>query len=149
MAKISTGHTFGLNIKQATAARLLAEGKTTREIATLIYNCLSDENPAVADEKKVLSAMAKVRKWLKMPQFQECYRAIVKEAVLPEYARAVGVLSKQLSESNGWLANKAANDILTRFGPSIMGEEDKQVTVRIEGMPTMGVPDAQEEQSSE
>jgi len=38
--------------------------------------------------------------------------------------------------------NKAANDILSRFLPNIMGENDKQVVVKVEGMPTLGTPDA-------
>lgn len=111
----------------------------------VMFDCTSAENPAVADERKTQNNMHKIRNWMKHPEFQECYRAIVREVVMPDYARATRVLSKQLDEQNGWLANKAANDILTRFGPMIMGEEDKSVTVRIEGMPTMGVPDAQEE----
>lgn len=145
MARLVTGASFGLNIKQAQAARLLAEGNGTKEIAKILFDCTRADNPMLEDPRKVRNGMDKVRKWMHDPNFQEAYRAIVKEAVMPDYARAVGVLSKQLNEQNGWLANKAANDILTRFGPIIMGEEDKAVTVRIEGMPTIGTPESQEE----
>lgn len=45
-----------------------------------------------------------------------------------------------MDDSNAWLANKAANDVLTRFGPAIMGEDDKQIVVQVQGMPELGEP---------
>ena len=42
----------------------------------------------------------------------------------------------------GFLSNKAANDLLNRYWAVVMGEDDKQIVVKVEGMPDLGTPDA-------
>ena len=74
------------------------------------------------------------------PGFAECYRAMIKEMAWPVYGEAIDIIRKQLNHSNGWLANKAANDLLNRFAPVVMGEDSKAITVKIEGMPELGTP---------
>jgi hypothetical protein len=62
------------------------------------------------------------------------------------YSRSLQVLDKQLdldpkSAKEGWLANKAANDIINKYHDSVMGVNSNEVVVRVEGMPTLGKPE--------
>lgn len=136
MAKISTGYTFGLDPRQATACRLIAEGEDEKEILAVIFN-LGPEADA-AEKKKALNTL---RKWMRMQEFKDCYRAIVNEIAMPSYSKALKKIASQIDDSQGWLANKAANDILTRFGPAVMGDDDKQVVIKVDGGPVIGVPE--------
>lgn len=134
---------FGLNVKQLRAADMIANGASIKEVAIILFDCVDEAN-GMTDERKLRSAVRKIREWTKLPGFQEEYRELVRQAILPDFARAYRVLGKQLEDKNAWLQNKAANDILTRFGPQVMGEDSNQITVKIEGMPTMGAPDMME-----
>lgn len=137
MAKITTGYTFGLNARQAMACRLMAEGKDEKDVLAVIFGI----GPESTDHDK-RSAAIQLHKWMRKPEYAECYRAIVREIAFPAYGAAQQRLCQQIYSNNDWLANKAANDVLTRFGPYVMGEEDKQIKVVVEGMPALGTPDA-------
>lgn len=135
MAKISTGYTFGINAKQAMACRLLAEGHSEEEVMAVFFHIGPDST--YGDKQK---ARKTLHKWMRDPGFQECYRAIVKEVAFTSFGPAVARIRKQVDDPNGWLANKASNDIITRFGPAVMGEESREVVVRVEGAPVLGSP---------
>ena len=135
MAKITTGSTFGLNARQAMACRLLAEGNSEEEVMAAFFHV----TPASTYGEKQ-KARKTLHKWMREPGFQECFRAIVKEVAFTSFGPAVARIRKQVDDNNGWLANKAANDILTRFGPAVMGEESREVVVRVEGAPVLGAP---------
>ena len=60
---------------------------------------------------------------------------------LPMMSEALRRIRTQMQKDDQWLGNKAANDLLA-FGKSrIFGEEDRAVTVKVEGMPELGSPD--------
>ena len=136
MARITTGYTFGLTVKETLACRLLAEGSTEEEAIALAFGV--DKNSPLGERQK---ASRKLHKLMADEKFQECFRAIVRERVMPAYGSAVNRIIQQVNDKSGWLANKAANDVLTRFGPAIMGDDDKSVVIRVEGGPVIGVPD--------
>ena len=136
MAKISTGTTFGLNARVTQACRILAEGGTEDDVLLI---CLKTSKSASKEERS--KAKRTLHKWMRMPGFAECYRSIVREVALQGFGRATKRIIEQMDDSNGWLANKAANDVLTRFAPSVMGENEREVVVRVEGMPTLGAPE--------
>lgn len=138
VAKITTGSSFGLNAKQAQAARLMAEGKSVGEIVLILYGVTRDSNRAAYDK-----GCRTLRKWQALPGFADCYRAIVREIAMPSYGRALNRIDKQIDDPNPWIAQGAAREVLTRFGPAIMGEDDKSITVKVEGMPVLGVPGEQ------
>lgn len=140
MAKITTGSTFKITAQMAMAARLMAEGHSLRDIATTLFDCVTDDGHQATDEAKVRRAVKKLRKWQENENFKDCYRAIIRELAMPAYGKAFATVQKQMDDSNAWLANKAANDVLSRFGPAIMGEEDKQIVVQVQGMPELGEP---------
>lgn len=142
MTRTPVNNKLGFSTKQLRAASMLADGHSTKDIAIVLFDCRDEHG--LTDPKKVRNGMEKIRKWTKMPGFYETFREYVREAILPDFARAYKVLGKQLDNENAWLQNKAANDILTRFGPQIMGEDTNQITVRVEGMPALGTPDRME-----
>ena len=139
MAKISTGYSFGLTAKQTAMCRMMALGTPEPQILHLTYGV--DLNDTSAAGRKALNkARREMQLTMEMPAFAECYRAMIKEMAWPVYGEAIDVIRKQLNNANGWLANKAANDLLNRFAPVVMGTEDQSVTIRIEGMPELGTP---------
>lgn len=140
MAKITTGSTFKITAQMAHAARLMAEGHNLKDIAIVLFDCVTEDGHQALDEAKQRKAVRKLQKWQQNDNFKECYRAIIREMALPAYGKAFATIQKQMDDSNAWLANKAANDVLTRFGPAIMGEDDKQIVVQVQGMPELGEP---------
>lgn len=130
----------GMTAPMLTAADMLFQGKELEEIAKMCCSCLTDDRMTY-DPEKVKKGVRQVKKWMKEPAFQEYYRKLVNYRVMTYYGKAVDKLGSQVDNPNDWLANKAANDILTRFSNIIMGEEANTVTVKIEGMPEIGEPD--------
>lgn len=143
MAKITTGYSFGLNARQATAARLMAEGRKldTNFVQMCGFDIRKEDKPTEVSEYKYQKARKVIHQWMKLPGFAECYRAIVREIAMPSYGRALARIDQQIDDSNPWIAQGAAREVLQRYGPAIMGEDDQTVTVKIEGMPEIGTPD--------
>lgn len=141
MAKITTGSTFGLTKQQLQAVEMRAEGFTTKQIAMALFD-VRDERGAECDPKKLEKAIIKVRSWWNNPRAIELHRALLKEFLGDLAGRAIQKLGQQLDDKNGWLVNKAANDILSKTGA--LGDDDKQIVVKVEGMPEIGVPDEEE-----
>ena len=136
MAKFTSGASCGLTTPQYQACRMLAEGKDYEDVLNCVFRVWKDSEPA--ERKK---AEKTLRDWVRKEGFQACFRGIVKENALPKYSKAANKLYEQIDSDNAWIANKAANDVLTRFGPYVMGAEEQQITVRVEGLPELGVPD--------
>lgn len=143
MAKITTGYSFGLNARQATAARLMAEGRKldTNFVQACGFDIRKEDKPTEVSEYKYTKARKVINQWMKLPGFAECYRAIVREIAMPSYGRALARIDKQIDDANPWIAQGAAREVLQRYGPAIMGEDDQTVAVKIEGMPEIGTPD--------
>ena len=139
MAKVTTGYNFGLDPKEATACRLLCEGKSEDDIIAVVMNVGSE-----ASDYEKRKAKAQLHKWMKKPEFADCYRAIVKEMAMPAFGAAMARTIALVNDPQGWLALQAANTVFSRFGPAIMGDEDRQVVVKVEGMPTLGEPSTEE-----
>ena len=144
MAKITTGYTFGLTAFSTEVCRLIAMGKTEDEVLFCKYGITPISTPQEKGKAK-----RQLHKLMNDPKFQECYRAIVKEIAWPAYGKATQKLVEQIDNGNDWLANKAANDVITRFHDALMGGEDKQIVVKVEGMPVLGTPPAEETDGAE
>lgn len=141
MGRIRKGTTFGLTIREAKAARLLALGTSFEDTACQVWGGDPDsEDPA--EKTKVRKSKKTLRTWMQDPKFQEIYKAIIMEAVYPAYGEALQAIKKQIADSNGWLANKASNDIMTRFQDMVFGTEkdDDSITIKVESGIQLGVP---------
>ena len=136
MARVTTGYTFGLNITETLACQMLARGCTEKEVLRDLYK-ITEDTPL----GERMKATRRLHKLMSDPKFQECFRTIVTQWAMPAFGKATGKIIEQIDNENGWLANKAANDVLTRFGPTIMGEDNKQVVIKVEGGPVLGVPE--------
>ena len=137
MAKYSTGYTLGIKANQMQAMRLLAQGKDEKFIRLILWG------DAATDEEEAAHSFRytkRLRAWLRDPKCQEAYRAVVREIAMPTYGKAMGVMAHQLDSPNEWVAQGAAREVLTRFGPAVLGDDDREITVRVEGLPVMGVP---------
>jgi hypothetical protein len=139
MAKFTTGYTLGVTKTQMLIAQQRAEGESIEKIARLAYDC-TDGNGRT-DPAKLRQHMSDVRKHLRNPKVQMAYKEILKEFMADFIGPAIKKVGEQVNDSQGWLANKAANDVITRFFPAVLGEEDRKIVVQIEGMPELGTPD--------
>ena len=134
MAKATTGSSFGINSLQVDAAQMLAHGNSEEEVLKACFGICKSSTPA---EKA--KARKEFHKWCDDPGFQACYRSEVKRCYMPAYAKAVQRIVGQIDSNLPWLANKAANDVITRMAAA-MGEDDNTIRVQIEGMPELGTP---------
>jgi len=133
----------GLTAQEIGVAQMLFQGRSYDDIAKQCYNCLS-EDLCTYDKKKIENAKKRIRKLLKNPQFQEYYKVLLSEASYRFYGKALQKIGEQIDSSQEWLANKAANDILTRLNNNVVGDQERSIVVRVEGMPELGTPDAED-----
>ena len=110
------------------AAGLLAEGKSAREVA-----------------KALGRAESTIRSWMKNEEIRGAYREAILRTALVSYARAVRKLSDQVDADNEAVAQRAAKDLIDRFGDVIMQERDREIVVRVVGAPEIGMPEEPEE----
>jgi len=136
MSGATKGTSFGLNTKQVHAAQLLARGYSEEDVMSVVFFINSESTPIQKRE-----ARRQLHKWYDIPGFGDCYRNEVKRLMFSSYGRAVCKIDQQIDNKNDWLANKAANDILSRATGIIMGEEDKKIVVQIDNGPEIGTPD--------
>lgn len=136
MAKITNGSSFGLNVKEALACTMLAQGSTEADVMMAIWNF--DYKNASSGERHTYTK--KLHSIMRKPEFAECYKAHVRNSVYSPYGKAMNRLANQIDSKNEWVANKAANDFLTRFGHHIDGTDGKEVVIRVEGAPVLGSP---------
>lgn len=136
--KATTGSSFGLNCMQVQAAQMMAYGCTEEKILNDLFYINANSTPA---EKA--KAKRTLHKWMDLPGFGDCFRSEVKRCMTPVYGKAMQTIAAQLDSGLPWLANKAANDVLTRMAP-VLGEEEKKIVVQVEGAPQLGTPDGDE-----
>ena len=110
------------------AAGLLAEGKSAAEVA-----------------KELGRSETTIRRWMKDEAIREAYREAILRTALVSYARAIRKLSDQVDADNEAVAQRAAKDVIDRFGDVIMQEREREIVVRVVGAPEIGMPDEPEE----
>jgi len=128
-----------LTAQQKLVADLTFQGKNLDEIAKALYFPVTEPT-----EKDMKNAIQRIRRIQKLPQFIEYYKSILTEWTVHHTGKALNKLAQQIDSDLPWLANKAANDILQRSAPLFESEDANTITVRVEGMPELGSPDAGE-----
>lgn len=141
MAKVTNGHSFGLTVKEALICTLDAYGTKESEILRVHFGITEASTPT---EKRLAST--KFHKLRGKPGYADCYRSVVNRELLGLYSQSLKLLGEQLeldpkSKDQGWLANKAANDIINKYHDPVMGVNSNEVVVKVEGMPTLGTPE--------
>lgn len=122
------------------AAQLLADGHKIKDVITAIWGCTYEDDRAAWQRGR-----RQLAKWQADPAWQRAYQQLIRDSITPLVGRAINRIDQQIDHDNPWIAQGAAREVLSRFGAAAMGEEDKSVTVRVEGMPTLGVPGANDE----
>ena len=121
--------------------RMEARGESRPAILEKIFGLGPD-----ASDRDKNAADQKMYRWRHRPDIQPIWDDEVRSFVRQCIPSAMSRIRQQVNDDNGWLANKAANDVIgLAKTTSIFQQEDKAVSVRIEGMPDIGTPDQDEE----
>jgi len=129
-----------LNADQERFIRMSAQGKSRAEILKAIFNLDIESSP----DNEIHNADNKMSRWRKLPEFESIWKDEVKQILYGCTAEAVQVIKGQLRSDQGWLQNKAANDLLNYGKGQIYGDEERTVHVQIDGLPDIGSPDDSE-----
>lgn len=119
---------------QINAADMMFRGYTDEEMVKELW-------PEKTQQNQIQAAKKRLRNLRRDEKFQEYYRSLVNEWSVHHVGRALKKLSEQIDSNQPWLANKAANDVLTQSKLMLTGTDDGTVVVRVEGMPELGTPD--------
>jgi hypothetical protein len=125
------------NAQQELFIRMSAQAKSREEILQAVFGL----DLKTDDEKTIHNADCKMSRWRKLPEFETVWKDEVKQILYGCTAEAVQVIKGQLRSDQGWLQNKAANDLLNYGKQQIYGDEERTVHVQIEGLPDIGSPD--------
>jgi hypothetical protein len=83
-----------------------------------------------------------MNRWRNRPDAPAIWEDELKATVRRCVPMAVSKIRSQVSNENDWVANKASNDIMNLArSTGIFGNEERALTVRVEGMPEIGSPD--------
>lgn len=118
--------------------RMEARGESADEILRQIFHL----DPDNCDEKTKQNAYQQMYRWRHRPDAEAIWQDELKATVRRRVPASVGRITKQIDSDTDWLANKAANDILTlasRIG--VIKTEETALQVQIQGMPDIGSPD--------
>lgn len=118
--------------------RMEARGESADDILREIFHI----DPATATYNEKNKAYQQMFRWRHRPDadaiWQDELKAVVRRCV-PNAARRI---QHQIDSDTEWLANKAANDVLTLAGRiGVVTTEEKALTVQVTGMPEIGSPD--------
>ena len=129
-----------LNAWQIKVAEYTFYGKSDEQIAKELF--FSNGEPT---SKEMARAKDRIRRLKKTKNFIDYYKSIITEWTVHNVGRALNKLSDQIDANEPWLANKAANDVLTRGMPLFASEDANTIKVEVSGMPTLGTPDSPDE----
>lgn len=119
---------------QINAADMMFRGCTDEEIVRQLW-------PQKTEPNQIKNGKTRLRNLRRDEKFQEYYRSIVTEWSVHHVGKAYNKLAEQIDSNQPWLANKAANDVITHSRQMITGMDDGTVLVKVEGMPELGTPD--------
>ena len=126
-----------LNAKQELFIRMTARAEPRKDILKAVFDLDIDTAPA----NEIHNADCKMSRWRSLPEFEGIWKDEVKKVLYGCTAEAVQVIKGQLRSDQGWLQNKAANDLLNYGKAQIYGDEERTVHVQIDGLPDLGTPD--------
>jgi hypothetical protein len=117
-------------------ARMKANDASRDEILQEIFGLGPD-----ATDKEKNKADQQMWRWRQHPDYFMHFDAEIERILRASANEAVNVLKGQLRDkSQPWLQNKAANDLMNHRKTALQKDEN-QITVKVEGMPTLGTPD--------
>lgn len=126
-----------LTAQQELFVRMSAQGKSRPEILKAVFDLDIETAPA----NEIKNADNKLSRWRKHPDFEPVWKDEVRSILYGCTSEAIQTIRKQMRKEDGWLQNKAANDLLNYGKQQIYGDEEKTVHVQIDGLPEIGSPD--------
>jgi len=118
--------------------RMEARGEPVSEILRKIFKL----DPETCGDNAKNNAYQAMWRWRHRPDAQAIWEDEVRNVVRACIPSAMNRIKRQVDDDNGWLANKAANDVIgLARTTSVFTSEEKAVRVQIEGMPDLGTPD--------
>jgi hypothetical protein len=129
-----------MNAKIELFIRMEARGEDHEDILHQIFGITPE---STKDERHAAQEM--MHRWRHRPDAKAIWDDEIRQVIQRCIPRAVQRISKQIDSKEGWLANKAANDVVNLAKTtSVFQGDDKALTVKIEGMPDIGSPDDDE-----
>ena len=118
--------------------RMEARGEPADDILREIFHL----DPETCDPKEKNKAYQQMYRWRHRPDADAIWQDELKAVVRRCVPNAANRIRNQIDSSTEWLANKAANDVITLAGRiGVIGTEEKALTVQVTGMPEIGSPD--------
>lgn len=120
--------------------RAEARGEPHAQILEEYFNL-----PPGSDIKEIRRAEQKMFRWRHRPDAQGIWEDELKATVKRRVPAAMSRIISQIDSNEGWLANKAANDVMLLAKTiGLVKTEETALKVTVEGMPDIGSPDQPE-----
>ena len=98
------------------------------------------------DPKAINRAKQQMWRWRHRPDAKAIWEDELAARVRRRVPGAINRIEQQIDCSTDWLANKAANDIVTLAKSlGVIRSEETAINVQIQGMPEIGAPDQLQE----
>ena len=102
-------------------------------------------DPATCDPKEKNKAYQQMWRWRHRPDAQAIWEDELKATVKRRVPCAMNRIMTQIDSNEGWLANKAANDVMLLAKTiGLVKTEETALKISVEGMPDLGSPDQPE-----
>lgn len=128
-----------LTVEQDRVVRMEANGYTTPEIILAVWGLKEADDP-----KTYHNYECKMSRLRKHPAYLDTWKDEISKVSVKLMNKGLKKIMQQMEAPEPWLANKAANDGVNFARSRVFAEEDRAVSVRIEGMPDLGTPDESE-----
>ena len=117
--------------------RMSARGESRADIMQEVFGL----DLQTASQRDIHNADCSMSRWRKLPEFAQIWREEVDRILLKHTGKAVKTIAGLMESDQPWLQLQAANSLLNYSKSRVYGDEQNQVTVKVEGMPDLGSPD--------
>ena len=126
------------NVQQELFVRMEARGESRKDIMQQVFGLDIDTSPI----NEIHNADCKMSRWRDYPCYEETWKDEVRKVLHGCTSEAIKTIRGQMRGADQpWLQNKAANDLLNYGKSQIFGDDERSISVKIEGLPDIGSPD--------
>lgn len=131
-----------LNSRGRLYAQMRAQARSRAEILQELFGL--DLSDPTTDQKAVKAADQQCLRWRNHPGFDDAFETEINRILRAAAGPALKVLMDQVDSDSTepYLRNKAANDVMQHRRTALKSEDDSAITIKLEGMPELGTPDA-------
>lgn len=119
---------------QINVADMMFRGMKDEDICVQQFGIDREDKDALAKGKRKLSNLRRNEK------FQEYYKTIITEWTVHNVGKALVTIAEQMDDTNPWIRNKAANDILNQ-SKNFTGIDNNAVVLKVESGIELGTPE--------